>query len=725
MTAPFVIIVIVFANLGLGWFFLKFMAQHHHLAASFLEKLFISLTFGICLTGWLALILAEIGLFSIALLGVLWLILLLVFAVGFWRRKGQFETTTEVQAGDGGPTRFAVLHLTFVPDWVEYLLLGAWLFVAIWLFFRPHQYVNGAADAGVYVNLGVEIAQNGSLLIQDDFLEALNPALYPAFLRPIDNPIAPAYIMPAFFVVGEPAGEITPQFYALHPVWQAVAFALAGDLTAGIQAELLLAGLWGLLGTLAIYFMMRQVAGWQTAVLTLAGISLNALQIWFARYPVSETLSQYLLWVGLWSLAVWLNGRKGQPIWALLAGLSIGHYFLTRIDAVFILPILGFFVLWLWLKTKQQQATWWFLLSFSLLAIHSLLHALSQSRPYFYDLFNFATHLLANNLPLVIGALFVGLLILAVLARFRGRFVQLAQYQRPFIFAAITLLFLFAGYLWFIRAGIEPPPSWQDSYSKGLIPQVNQENLVRLGWYLSPLGVWLGLCGIALLIWRVNKETAVFLAVNLLYAGIYLWNIRANPHQIYAMRRYVPSVMPLFIMGGAVVIGWLTTHQKRWLQGTAYLLALIWLGSLAWSARGFVTQVDQPNLMPQLTQLSAQFEANSVLLFNDPAPIGQGDILGTPLRFIFGHDVLTLRDREQLDTSLFEQQVQQWQLGGKTVYWITVPNGAEWPLDKWSVNPVTEYTVQTTALESGYVRRPTAVITQTWQGQIGRIIPQE
>lgn len=725
MSAPLVILVIVTANWGLGWLALKSFIGRQMFIVAWHEKLFMSLALGISLIGWLAIILAEIGLFSILLLGSLWLIFALCFGVIVWWRQQHPNSPLQTQDEEGSTPRFAVLKLSFVPDWAEYLILGIWLIVAAWLFFRPHQYITGAADAGVYVNLGAEIAQNGRTLIKDDFLAELNPALYPAFLRPLDNPIAPAYIMPAFFVVGQPNGEITPQFYPLHPVWQAVAFGLAGDLAEGVQAELLLVGLWGLLGALAVYFTVRQIAGWQTAVLALAGLSLNALQIWFSRYPVSETLSQYLLWTGLWSIGAWLNGRKPHHVWALLAGLALGHFFLARIDALFILPVLAILVIWLWLRSKPQPAMGWFLLPFTALVSHSLLHALTQSRPYFFDLFNFAMRLLVVNQLLAWIGTVLGIVILIILFRFRGQFGYLARYQRPFIVAVIAGLFLFTAYLWFIRSGMEPPPPRQDGYSTGLIPQVNHENLVRLGWYLSPLGIWLGIGGIALLMWHVDSQTAVLLAVNLVYAGIYLWNIRANPHQIYAMRRYVPSTMPLFIIGGAIVIGWLNTAPKRWLQGLTYLVALLWLGGFAWLARGFITQVDHPNIFPQLAQLSSQFEDDAIIIFNDPAPIGQGDILGTPLRFIFDHDVLTLRDVAQLDTVLFEQQLEKWQQAGKTVYWITVPNAPVWALDGWAVASINTYNIQTAALENVYVRRPTAVLTQTWQGQIGRLSPQE
>ncbi len=725
MSAPIVIVVIVLANSVLGWLFLKRLAIDRHMAANHIETAFVSLTFGVAIMGWVAVVLAETGTFSLAWLSLAWLVLIIILAAANWRKRRQGHAPVQAVDAPMPSARLAVLRLRFIPDWLEYAVLGAWLVLATWLFFRPHQYANGAADAGVYINLGAEIAQNQSIVIQDDFLAELDPALYPAFLRPLTNPVAPAYLFPAFYVVGESRGEITPQFYALHPVWQATAFVLAGNVAEAVRAELLLTGMWGLLGCLAVYFTAREIAGWQTAVLVLAGITLNALQIWFSRYPVSEAMSQYLLWTGLWSVGVWLNGRNHQPIWALLAGLSLGHFFLARIDALFILPILGLFVIWLLLKAQEQPTFWWFVAPFGLLVIHSLVHALTQSRPYFFELFNFAVRLLTANPALVVGIILVGLSAVAILGRFRGQFAHLNRYQRPFLIVAVSGLILFTGYLWFIRSAIEPAAPWQDPFSTGLIPQVNHENLVRLGWYLSPLGVWLGTFGIALLIWHFDRKTAVLLAVTLVYSGIYLWNIRANPHQIYAMRRYVPTVMPLFILGGAIAIGWLTTHQKRWLQGAACLLALVWLGSLAWSARGFVSQVDHPDLVAQLSDLSQAFDPGAVLIFNDPAPIGQGDIIGTPLRFIYGHDVLTLRDMTQLDTVLFDEQLRQWQQANRSVYWVMVPNGIEWPSSSWQIEPVGSYAIQTTALENVYDRRPTAVTTQTWQGQIGRVVPQE
>ena len=292
---------------------------------------FAALALGLAATGWLALVLAEFGIYSFGRLAVAWLVLVAaLLALDLWRgRTGR--APTDLAADDSPPPLFPRL-----PRWVEPAFLLAWVLAAAWLFFRPHEYVLGAADAGVYVSIGASIAREGSIVIRDETLAGLDETLYPALLRPQpDNPAAAYYLFPGFYVDGEPAGEITPQFYPLHPVWQAVAYSLVAASQAAtpaatpdaIRAALLLNGLWATLGSLAVYLTVRQFAGWETAALALVALSLTALQVWFARYPTTEVLTQYLLWTGLCAMGMWLGpgpnaaGHRGAGrLWALVAG---------------------------------------------------------------------------------------------------------------------------------------------------------------------------------------------------------------------------------------------------------------------------------------------------------------------------------------------------------------------------------------------------------------------
>ncbi|MCB9422043.1 MAG: glycosyltransferase family 39 protein [Ardenticatenaceae bacterium] len=709
MTAWIVILLISGTAFLQGWLILRqFFTEQRPFTGTHLEAGFASLTLGLLTMGWLAFVLAELGWFSILTLALLWAGLSFLLALRLYRHG--FSGRLAIS-----PTQVKRLFAS-LPDWVEWLALGLWLVAAVYLFGRPHQFIIGGADAGVYVNLSAEIAENGRITIQDDFLASIPANLYPALLRSQKNDIAPYYILPAFFVTGKPAGEITPQFYHLYPVWQAVAYGL-GNPNSGIQAALLMPGLWALLGALTLYLTVRRMAGWETGLLALAGLSLNALQIWFARYPTTETMTQFLLWAGFWSLGIWLKSPKDR-FWGLLAGLALGQSFLVRIDMLFVLPVLGLLGIWLWVHDGWKREYNWFFLPLLLLVLHSLLHALWQSRPYFFDLFGFALRLLRNNWIIPIGAGIASIALLLGLARFRTHLMRMARFQRQFLIILVVGFVVWGLYNWLARPYLHEAVFWNDPYSQTAIPQFNHENLLRLGWYLSPIGIGLGIVGIGLLIWHVNRETAVMLSISLLISLIYITNIHANPHQIYAMRRYVPAVMPLFIVGGAYLLGWLLARQKIWLSGLSLALALVWLGGFGWLARGFISQVDYQGILPQLDQLTDQLAPDSILIFNDSSPIGQGDIIGTPLRFLKGYDVLTLRDPEALDQEAFDELLLQWQAQGHRIYWITVQGGYNWPIPGWTQEVIGSYDIQTSVLEGNYYQRPTAVTAVQWQGQI-------
>ncbi|MFQ5399201.1 MAG: hypothetical protein ACE5E7_06340 [Anaerolineae bacterium] len=701
------LLIIAAANTLLGWLIVRCLAGETFEALA-LERLFASLTIGIAITGWMALVLAELGVFSIGRLSLGWLLLTGGLA---WKQKGTLSVRWEKPSLSMTPTLAWPLRL------LEPLFLAIWFIVALWLFFRPHEFIKGGADAGVYVNLGAEIAQHGRILIQDDLLADMDPALYPALLRAQPNPIAPYYLLPAFLVVGEPAGQIVPWFYPLHPVWEAIAYGVGG-----VQAELLLIGMWALLGGVAFYLTVRQFAGWATGALALAGLSINALQVWFARYPTTEAFAQYLLWAGLWSVSVWLSGRRPGRLWALVAGLALGSLFLLRIDAVFILPVLFLLGLWMWTDRRGQDGAWWFWLPVVALGAHSIIHGLWQSQPYFYELFGIGLKLALGSWWLTAVSLGVGVALLWGVYRFRGRWTDLSRFQRPALGVAVLVLLLMGLYAWFIRPLASDLPVWNDPYGARPIQLYDHENLRRLGWYLSPVGVWLGILGIGWLIWRINRRTAVMIGICLIFSILYIWRIRANPHQIYAMRRYVPAVMPLFIVGAAASIGSLAAGRKRWQLGLAGLLAAVWLGGLGWEARGFVSQVDYRGMVAQVEGLNTLLEQESVLIFQDPAPVGMGDFWGTPLKFLYGHDVFTLRDPSQVKAMLLVQTIKSWQNKGHTVYWV---GDTSWMVaNQVPFHELGEYTLAGRNMEASYVHKPQAVQPREWILQLSEIEAQ-
>ncbi len=663
-----------------------------------------SLGWGLALNGWLAVLLAEFGRFTPRNLALIWLLPIFVLV---WRRRAAIYQWRPVRLL---PPRLTIHQLAFL----------AYLPVALWLFCRPHQFVKGAADAGVYVNLAANINRTGRVLIHDPDLAALDRRLDAYLLRPLPpGDVAPYLLLPGFYVTDPAQGAVVPQFYPLYPVWQAIALRLGG-----LEAALMTTGLWAVWGSLALYLTARAVGGRVAGWLALAGLTLTGLQIWFARYPTTETLTQSLVWLGLWALTRWLGAddRSRRLPDICLAGLLLGQTLLARIDMFFVLALPLGLGIWIGLKARPlRRAGLGFALTLGLMAVHSFGHAWWQSRPYFLSTYGYLLRVMVEKW----GVWSTGLVALGALiwlfGRYRVRLSTLLPWERLLRGLGAAAVLGLAAYAWFIRpqtAAITYP----DWYSGQAVPLLDQENLRRLAWYLSPLGVWLGCLGIAWVVWRGRARHLFSLGLGLFFTLLYVWRIQANPLQVYVMRRYVPVVMPYLTLCAAV---WLASGMIRpnfWQRAAAATTAALWLAALAWLARGLVTQVDYVGLPAQLDALNAQFAPHSVLLFNDPAAVGQGDILGTPLRFLYQQTVFDLRQTEALDTAALAAQVRAW-AATRSVYWLAVPGGVAWPLPAVQLERAGAYTIVTQALEESYTQRPRAIVTQTWAGEIYRVQP--
>ncbi|MCO5188961.1 MAG: hypothetical protein M9918_12320 [Anaerolineae bacterium] len=662
-----------------------------------LARLPAAIAFGVGINGWLVVISAEFGFYSPVTLALLWLLPVSIMSVRLLVRD------------IAKPTPAPQLHPSAA-------LLLLWLPFAAWLFLRPHEFVIGSGDAGVYVNLAANIDKTGSIVFYDQAVAELDPALHDALLYRLPQPTGANHTYQAGFFATDPAqGEITPQFYPLHPAWQAVAYTLGG-----LDAALLMTGMWALLSSFIVYLTARDQLDWRIALLALAGLTVNALQIWFARYPTTEPLTQFLLWTGIWALGNWLGGLDGDSaedsrrVWALLAGIMLGQTMLARIDMLFILAVPVSIAVWLWLRRHSWTAAafWWFALPLSLYALHAGLHGVMQSRPYFNSVYGFMLRVAGRSWYLPLAALLILAVTLFVLLRFRQRIDQLAQWRRPFLLGVIGVVVLLALYGWFIR-----PNLFIDTQRFSL----EQENLVRLGWYLSPIGIALSVAGACYLIWHINQRTFFTIAIGLFFALLYLWSLRNNPRQIYAMRRLVPAVLPFAMIAAATVPGWFLAQRERlrWVLGI--VIAVVWLGALAWSARGFVTQRDFAGVTAQIEAVNAQLEPRAVLLIDDAQPVGYGDFIGTPLRFLFDHDVFTLHNPADVNRTAFMSQLQRWHDAGRPIYWMETPDGSGWPLDDSLLQDQTSFLITFPQMEVTLLDKPDQILDQVWAGTIWRV----
>jgi hypothetical protein len=688
------------------------MISRHPLSyrRGWLDTLFVSFLFSLCISSWSALILVEIGSFSATrVLG-----LSVLSCVGLFSLVGRPRWAR---------MRNANRHLWGRADrwtWVMVLLV----ILACLLFFRPHEYILGGSDAGVYVNLGAHIARTGSLLYTDPDLAAIDRQDYPLLFRAQPDALIPRYIQfPGFFLSDERAGLVIPQFYPLHPIWLAL-FHQLGD---GARTSLYLTPLWGVLGGLAVGLTTAALFGRRAGALALALLTFNGVQIWFARYPTSEALTQLLLFGGIYAFTHYARDESSEM--GLLAGLALGQVMMVRVDTYFLLAIPLLWAGYLRLTRRLERGRWsphlYFFLPFALMAVHSLIHGLRQSWPYLYNSYYFQI----AGLPLgaLIGAVGLALLGFVTLDGWvdgqSGRLAWLERWGRRAGTALAALVVLAALYGYFIRPqSADASATRANWYGGEQVPDVEPYNLVRLGWYLSPVGVALGVAGFAWMSYRdLNRRSALFLGVGLFFSFLYLQNSRNNPHHVYVMRRYMPAVVPAFSVATAYVLDHLWRRQGRW-RWTAVGIGLLVLGLMVNAGSGLVQNVDYAGVLDQLTPWAEQFQPDDVILFDDDRPVSTGATIGTPLRYLYDHTVYDLQE-QYLSQSRLHSLVAGWRAQGRRVLVAVGPDGVREPFADWVALPLPSLWLDAPVLESSYTHFPRKVVRSSLNVELYELQP--
>lgn len=654
-----------------------------------LDLLFGGTTLTLCLAGLAGILLVELGRFNLWTLNLLLLLLGLgAFLSGVSRREMRPEGHRRIQV----PER---------REWTALLLLALLCLV---LFQRPHEAITGGADAGVYVNIGANLARTGQWFIDAPELGELDPALEPALFRPLPAEAEVSSILfPGFYRSDQRPDRLIPQFFTLHPLWLGIAYSLGAT-----RAALWMTPIWGLLGVWATYMCARILIGARWAWLPALLLAVTPLQIYFARYPTAEPIAQFLVWTALWSFTAFGLERRPRPLFGLVAGLSIGSLFFARIDMIFVLllPLIRGAVL-LWTR-RRPAGELWFWLPLITTTLWAGGHALIFARPYTTYTYGVVFRLLWDQiwlLTLLAAAMLLLLLYLAtaqrthLLALFRG--LAGSRYVRH---AAALLLVVLAVFGYFVRPALGETLLSDYWYTGTAIPLSNHLNMVRLGWFVTPLALLLGVVGGALMLererWRVIWP---YWILGASFTVLYLYNLLNNPVLIYGMRRYLPVTVPFLMLAVAygLVRLWQLGPRGR---GVAALLALALLGWLLYNNRLIWRQPDFPGTVAQIADLAGNFEENAVLLFVDEAPVGAGAIFGTPLTYLHGLTAFDLQE-EAVDDAALARQVATWRDDNRAVYLLVregeSPEGIPLPREH-----LAHFQWQTSRLEQAYDHPP-------------------
>lgn len=425
----------------------------------------------------------------------------------------------------------------------------------------PSESILGGIDQGVYSNVGVFLERQGHLKAPlpshglDDPVPALEPI--PGFRKDVSDD-------------GESA-HLTPQFAHLFPVWLAQAQG-----TLGIAGLLRLNGLLALVALSCFYATALMLVGRPVAVLATLFLAFNPGQLWVSRITLSETLAQVLIW-GALALLVRLDGRQATTT-SRWGGLLIGLVAMARVDGFVLLPLifLAHGALKVFGRTASTVASrgpapidpWPAFYQTAIPTFFAAAASYALGSPFY----------LQGMTPYLIPVGGVALIalypVLAWTPRLGDSMRRLAR-PRQLRLAAVALLVVVSFWAYWLRPIPQPSPEEQAQWAaaeaaaiaegkplpvpEGGDPDWGRNTFSNLGSYLSPWVLALAVLGVGRALWqalssRLRSGLLLFFVVWGGFTVAYLYDPAVDPLHLWAVRRFVPLVLPGCVLAAAY--GW-------------------------------------------------------------------------------------------------------------------------------------------------------------------------
>lgn len=668
------------------------------------EALFLAVATSLGLSSWLGLLLAELGRFSMLTAGAALAVLSGLAALAGRRRLG-WPWRRPVRAGALAP---ACLVLA----------------LAVALQARPSQYIVGGRDPGAYVASMALIARTGGIQFTDPAVLAIPGEDVELFFRNPERPDFSFARLMGFDLERPETGRVVPQFFHLFPAFGSYLFQAMG-----IKGALAAPPLLGILGTLAVLLALRRLFSAPVALLAALLLSLNVVQVWFSRYPVSEPFSQLLLFLAL--LALWHWEERGSPVFGAMAGGALGLSLLVRVDSVLVVLPIGLYVL-----ARRAGGAGWrslapFLGGFALLAAHAALHAALFASKYVLDI-------AARPYWRQPASLWVALGLLAALALVAsgplgGRLREAARPRaRGLRAAAAGALGALALYAYFLRpllsawAGADGNPAeaaWADrsalvALGFHRLAAHDAQSFLRLGWFVTPLGLLLGVLGLIAAIRDYRPRSLFPLLLALTFAGFYFYKIRVWNDYYFALRRFVPVVLP-FLLGFAALALVRLAGRGGWRRAAAGALALGLATSYALETRRIARHVDWKGSVDFVREIARRFTRDDVVVFEQPRSI---HLLSLPLWSAHGVNVLELA-RFNPDPERLRHLLLGWRARFRNIYFVHTYST---DLCGLFLQRVGDHGFQTLEWERSYDRPPRRPETRALYFTVSRVLlPEE
>ena len=443
-------------------------------------------------------------------------------------------------------------------DWVA---VGVILTITIWHAANPSELVWAGRDGSTYRLSAEALLDNGSIWIPmqpDSFAD-----------------IPGVHFSSAGFNAVPELDVLLPQF-SHGP---AVFFASGGPMLASMSAVA------GGLGLLAMYAFGALWTGRRLALSATVAMGVSLPYLYFARGTFSEPLTMLMLFGGFlfWARAC----QSPTKTSAIVAGVAIASATLVRIDALLLLIPLG-----AWLVTARFRGEGW-------------PDSKSVSRGFIYTtLFGFLDLGLLSapylggqiyEVVLILGGSVAAAVGLSVITRNKQLMAWLGRSRRGLAAGVLAGVIVATAFAFFVRPAccpgtFEASPVIAQTQAEVGEPidasrSYSELSVFWLSWYVGHVVVALGLVGIGVLAAKTvrgkgSSDLLAFLVVGAMFVAVYLWRPSITADHIWAMRRFVPLVLPVLLLSAV----WLAREAINRLpmgQGIAVVVTGLTVVSLA------------------------------------------------------------------------------------------------------------------------------------------------
>jgi hypothetical protein len=498
--------------------------------------------------------------------------------------------------------------------------------VCLWLFFPPAEWVTGGKDPGIYVSEGILIAQRGGLVVHDALVRSIPHRLWDLFVPSYNSRLYYSLRFMGFFLLDPRSGDVVGQFPHLFPASMAIGYGLQG-LKGGLGAT----GMWAITGVLGTYFLGARLFGRTTAACSAWLLALNVTQVWFARSPNSEILTQALTTAALLAAARALV--DGDRFFAPVAGALLGLMLFARFDAA--LPAAGVMAAVALAPLAKQRMGVWFWAALVPVAGLAVRYFATILKPYGDYPLGFVRN---EGGPFVALAVIAGALLIRFVARAERVRTSLARAVPLGGAAGVVALAVYA--YWFREPG-------------GRLAAHDAAAFRTFAWYVTSPGLLLAVAGFGAFIWRrFWRDPGFVLAVGAASVFVF-YKVRIVPEHFWLARRFLPVILPasvLFAVGLWSVRLWERSDgppEARRLPArvragltAAGLAVTLGLTALFWrQTQPILSHVEYAGLASKVEHL-ANLIGDQDLVIVESRSASDLHVVALPLAYIYGKQVL-------------------------------------------------------------------------------------